>query len=303
LILLQRLRFVIVTGKGGVGKTTVCAVHARALAARGRKVLVAMCHAKERLSAMLGSGPIGPDIAQVAPGIWAVNMDPARALEEYGLMTLKVRLLYRTVFENRYTRAFLRAVPGVEEWSMLGKAWWHTGEVGPDGAPRFDVVLLDAPATGHAVTMLRVPKIIVEVTPPGILRRDAERAREMLTDPERSGVVLVTSPEDMPVVETVELAHALRDDLSMPIAQVVVNRVMPELFSKGERSALAGLQRVSPPAVASGLARAVREGVQADALAKLAIATELEGVPRMFLPLLLEDAATPAAIEALGRSI
>src|ERR1700685_321359 len=127
-------RFLIVTGKGGVGKTTVCAAEATALAAKSKRVLVAMCHAKERLSTMLGSAPIGSDIVEAVPGIWAVNMDPAKAVEEYGLMTLKVRLLYKTVFDNKYARAFLRAVPGLEEWAMLGKAWWHTSEKNEHGS-------------------------------------------------------------------------------------------------------------------------------------------------------------------------
>src|SRR3954452_13862029 len=84
-------RFLIVTGKGGVGKTTVCAAEALALAAKGKRVLIAMCNAKERLSAMLGSELIGPDVKAVAPNVWAVNMDPTRALEEYGAMMLKSR--------------------------------------------------------------------------------------------------------------------------------------------------------------------------------------------------------------------
>src|SRR6516225_3614837 len=87
-VALDSKRFLIVTGKGGVGKTTVCAAEALALAARGKRVLVAMCNAKERLSAMLGSGPIGPDVMQVEENVWAVNMRPENALEEYGVLVL-----------------------------------------------------------------------------------------------------------------------------------------------------------------------------------------------------------------------
>src|SRR5579871_5930938 len=167
-------RFLVVAGKGGVGKTTVCAALATSFAGHGKKVLVAMCNAKERLSTMLGSDLVGPEVSLVAKNVWAVNMTPERALEEYGLMTLKVRALYKAVFENRYTRSFFRAVPGIHDWSMLGKAWWHTTEKNEDGSLRFDAVILDAPATGHGLDMLRVPKVIVDIAPPGILRRDAE---------------------------------------------------------------------------------------------------------------------------------
>ncbi len=300
-------RFLIVTGKGGVGKTTVCAAEAHALAAKGKRVLVAMCHAKERLSTMLGGPPIGHDVVEVAPNIWGVNMDPTSALEEYGLMTLKVRVLYKTVFENRYTRAFLHAVPGLEEWAMLGKAWWHTSETGPHGALKYDVVILDAPATGHGLDMLRVPKIIVEVVPPGILRREAENARTHFKDPTRCGVILVTLPEEMPVTETIELATALTDELSLPLAKVVVNGVIPPLFSKDERAALRLAKVTNQPgavaAICAGQARATRENVQAECLARLSQASALEHVPTSFLPLLFEDAACPEAIFALAKRV
>src|ERR1700753_3988838 len=110
---LANKRFLIVTGKGGVGKTTVCAAEALALAAKGKRVLVAMCNAKERLSTMLGSSAVGPDVTPVAPNVWAVNMEPTRALEEYGAMTLKSRALYKLLFDNKYVRTFFRAVPGM----------------------------------------------------------------------------------------------------------------------------------------------------------------------------------------------
>ena len=106
-------RFLIVAGKGGVGKTTVCAAEAMALAAQGKKVLIAMCNARERLSTMLGSDLIGDEVSLVAKNVWAVNMTPEKALEEYGLMTLRVRALYKAVFDNRYTKTFFRAVPQI----------------------------------------------------------------------------------------------------------------------------------------------------------------------------------------------
>ena len=101
-------------------------------------------------------------------------------------MVLKVPGLYRVVFDNKYVRSFLPAVPGLSEWAMLGKAWFHTTETDERGANRFDVVLLDAPATGHGLDMLRVPKVILEVVPPGILRRDAEtRVEDVPRSPRR----------------------------------------------------------------------------------------------------------------------
>ena len=120
---LPHARFLLVTGKGGVGKTTVCAVLARAYEAEGKRVLVAMCNSKDRLSGMFGSAPIGTEVTTVSKHIDAVNMTPDAAIEEYGMLTLKSRALYKVLFDNRYVRSFLRAVPGLQDWSMLGKAW------------------------------------------------------------------------------------------------------------------------------------------------------------------------------------
>jgi anion-transporting ArsA/GET3 family ATPase len=300
-------RFVIVTGKGGVGKTTVCAAEALALSGQGKRVLVAMCNAKERLSTMLGVPPIGPAVVQVGENLWAVNMTPEVALEEYGALVLRSRALYKTLFDNRYVRTFLRAVPGMQEWAMLGKAWWHTTETlgpGDSGPPRFDVVILDAPATGHGLDMLRVPKVIVNVVPAGLLRRDADRAWALFQDPSKCAIILVTLPEEMPTTETIELAAALRDDLRLPLDRVVVNGVLPPLFSPDERAALAGIGALGDTpgdaALAAGRMRASREAMQAESLARLS--KELAVTP-VRLPLLFEDAATPKGIEELAKRV
>lgn len=302
---LENKRFLIVTGKGGVGKTTVCAAEALALAHRGKRVLICMCNAKERLSTMFGSELIGPEVTPVAPNVWAVNMDPTRALEEYGAMMLKSRTLYKLLFDNRYVRTFFRAVPGMQEWTMLGKAWWHTTETREDGTNMYDVVILDAPATGHGLDMLRVPKVILDVVPPGLLRRDAERAWELFQDPKMCAVVLVTLPEEMPTTETIELAHALERELKLPIGKIVVNCVLPPLFSKEERAILEPLplepiKTPSDAAVMAGRSRALRERVQAHSLARLS--KELPVSPS-FLPQLFEDAAQPKAIKELAKRV
>jgi anion-transporting ArsA/GET3 family ATPase len=297
-------RFVIVTGKGGVGKTTVCAAEALALSAQGKRVLVAMCNAKERLSTMLGVPPLGPHVAQVAENVWAVNILPEIALEEYGALVLRSRALYRTLFDNRYVRTFLRAVPGMQEWAMLGKAWWHTTETRPDGSPRYDVVILDAPATGHGLDMLGVPKVIVDVVPAGLLRRDAERAWALFRDPQACAIVLVTLPEEMPTTETIELARAL-SEMGLPVGRVVVNGVLPPIFSREERAALEALpvfevRTAGDAALHASRERAARERVQAESLNRLS--RDLPVAPS-FIPLLFEDAANPDAIRRLAKRV
>ncbi len=280
-------RFYFVTGKGGVGKTTVASALALSLAARGKRVLICACNAKERFSSLFGAPPLGHDVVAVAENVWAANIDPARAMEEYGLMILRSRTVYRAVFDNRYVRSFFRATPGLYEWAMLGKAWFHAVEPSPDGAPPYDAVILDAPATGHGLDMLRVPKVIVDVVPPGILRRDAERAWEMFRDERQTGVVIVTLPEDMPVNETLELSQALTSELGLHVSEVVVNGMIPPLFSAPERASLLAPRDVTEGtpggvAVAAGARRALRERIQAEAIARLG--RELSA-PKTYVPL------------------
>src|SRR5882724_3428989 len=276
-------RFLFITGKGGVGKTTVTAALARALAERGLRVLVTVCGAKERLSTLLGAPPLGSAISAISPNIWGVRLVSEVALREYGTLKLKNRVLVDAIFDSKYVTGFLSGTPGLKEWSLLGKAWYHAIEEEPDGRPRFDVVLFDAPATGHGLDMLRVPKVIVDIAPPGVLRSDAERAWEMFRDPSRSGVVVVTLPEEMPTNETLELCAAVQGELTLPIAEIVVNSLLPMLFSSAEQGELVRLGALThelalvpgrgsrgASVLDSGVRRAVRERIQEQCLERLA---------------------------------
>ena len=221
--------FLFVAGKGGVGRTTVSGALALAAAGLGKRVLVAMCNAPDRLSPMLGVAPIGTEIQTILPGIDAVNMTPQTALQEYGRIHLKVGAVYRAIFENRLVMSFLQGTPGLESWSLLGKAYYHAHEQ-KDGRPRYDLVIVDGPATGHALDMLRTPRTFREM----VRRGDAPRGRssvELFTDPERSAFALLSLPEDMPVNETLELAGTLDKELGLPVGAVLLNRHCGTVFA------------------------------------------------------------------------
>jgi anion-transporting ArsA/GET3 family ATPase len=304
---LDTRRFLFVTGKGGVGKTSVSAALALALAGRGKRVLIAMCGAHERLSSILGTPPIGHEIQELADGVWATNIDAERAMEEYGHIVLKVKTVAKAVFQNKYTSSFFRAVPGLHDWAMLGKAWYHTTEQREDGQPRFDVVLFDAPSTGHGLDMLRVPKVILDIVPPGVLRRDAELAWELFRDPARSGVVVVTLPEEMPTTETIELVRTLRNELSLPVHRLIINAMHEPLFSPAERKALLEdpelldvahtLVDRGDRALAVAAHRAAREALEARCVQRLD--NEL-GIHRTILPYLLDGAGTSEGTRQLA---
>jgi anion-transporting ArsA/GET3 family ATPase len=220
-------RLLILSGKGGVGRTTVAAALARAAVHAGKRVLVAQMDSPERLARLLGHAvAIGPEITPVSDGLDAVNMTPKSAMRQYGLMVLRYETLYRTMFENKAVQGFLGAVPGLDAYSMLGKAWWHTAEL-QNGRPRYDLVILDGPASGHSATMLRIPQAIIEAMPKGPLSRDAGAMRDLFRDAARTAFVIVTLAEDLPARETAELARTARGPLALPLGPLVVNGLPP----------------------------------------------------------------------------
>ena len=201
-----RLR--IVTGKGGTGKTVVATALALAEARRGRTTLLAEAHGQHRVAALLGCTPGGPEIMPVTPNLFAVDMDVQAAIREYALLVLRFEALYRAVFENRVIRRFIRLIPSLGELVMLGKLWYHEQETSEHG-PRFDVIVFDAPATGHALAMLRAPALVEHAVPPGPLRDITRNLQALLRDHARTAVHVVTTPEEMPVSEASDIAAAV----------------------------------------------------------------------------------------------
>ncbi|MES1183622.1 MAG: ArsA family ATPase [Myxococcales bacterium] len=297
-------RFLFVTGKGGVGKTSVVAALAERFARAGKRVLVAETSPKEHISGLFGRASLPTQITELSPRLFGVLLDADVALKEYGALVLKSERLVSALFDNKLVQGFFHGAPGLKEWAALGKAWYHSTERLADGSPRFDVVILDAPATGHGLDMLRVPKTIIDLSPPGVLRSDAERAWAQFRDPLQSGVVVVTLPEEMPTNESLELCSALRGELGLPLLALVVNQVVPNLFGAAERDALADLEEPSESdpaslALAAGIRRAAREQVQSQSLERLA---QL-GAPLLQLPFLLEGAASLPAVGKLVQAL
>ena len=224
-------RLILVVGKGGVGRSTVAAAIAGQAAQRGHRTLLFETNANDRFGTYFDKPSVGTELVQLAENLWAVNTNPGHALEEYGLMILKFRSVYEMVFENRVTKAFLRAIPGLDDYALLGKAWYHTTEE-KRGKPIWDTVVFDMPASGHAASMLRVPWVITETVPEGPLTRDAREVKALLCDPMRTAPVLVTLAEEMPVNEAIELEQKLTA-LGIVPQHIVCNQVYPQHFPAG----------------------------------------------------------------------
>jgi len=221
-------RLILVLGKGGVGRSTVAAALASRLAARGKRTLLYQANANDRFGMYFNKPALGTEVTELAPNLCGVNTNPAAALAEYGMMVLKFKSVYEMVFENRITKAFLRAVPGLDDYSLLGKAWFHVEEQ-HRGQPVWNSVVFDMPASGHSISTLRIPWSIGDTVPEGPLTKDAHAIRQLLCDPSRTAAVIVTLAEEMPVNEACELEDKLTG-LGIVPQHVICNQIYPPHF-------------------------------------------------------------------------
>ncbi len=287
------MQFIVIGGKGGVGRTTVAAALATVLARGGRRVLLTHVRTQQRMDRLLGCGVIDETIRHVEQNLWAVNMNPRAALRERGMMVLKLESVYRAVMDNRLVKHFLKAVPSLDEYSMLGKAWFHTTEM-RDGRPRFDTVVFDGQATGHLITMLRIPQVIMESVPDGPLTRDAIQIQRMLTDPARTRLWIVTLAEEMPATESVDLHTAAVEDLNITPSRLVINGLYPDTYERTPHlgqalERLAGCDTLDPavaPMVASARTLAARREINRRYLKVLRerIPLPVTELPHLFVP-------------------
>lgn len=297
-------RLILVVGKGGVGRSTVAAAIAGQCAARGRKTLLYEVNANDRFGSYFDKPPVGTEVTALAPNLAGVNATPASALEEYGLMILKFKSVYEMVFENRVTRAFLRAIPGLDDYALLGKAWFHTTEE-KRGKPIWDTVVFDMPASGHSISMLRIPWVITDTVPEGPLTRDARTVKELLTDPARTAAVLVTLAEEMPVNEAIELEAKL-SSFGIKPQHVVCNQVYPQHFAAGSPVA----KVIDALAADPNLASPLRELVEHSSLSRdrrllneryYAELTKRTKTPVSVLPMMFAPSLDAAHVRKLGQ--
>jgi anion-transporting ArsA/GET3 family ATPase len=300
-------RLILVVGKGGVGRSTVAAALAARSAAAGRQTLLFEANANDRWGEMFGAKEVDAEIRRLENNLYAVNTNPEAALEEYGLMVLRFRRVYNMVFENRLVKGFIHAVPGMEDYSVLGKVWYHTTET-RRGRPVWDTTIFDMPASGHSLSMLRIPRVILDAVPEGPLTRDARSLSDLLHDRDRTAVVLVTLAEEMPVNEATELTERLDSELGIAVDRLVVNQVVPDRFPPGStnRAVLDALGEATPgdPELAAiaahAAATAARRDLQRVYIDRLAAAID---APRIELPALFVDSIGRAELDELGEKL
>jgi anion-transporting ArsA/GET3 family ATPase len=219
-----------------VGKTTVAAALGLVAARRGQRTIVAEVARRDDVSRALGGEGIQEE--ELAPGLHHVSIDPERAMELY--LTDQLPSALAELLSSSRTFTYLAAAtPGMRELLTVGKVWELAQEDRrAPGATPYDLVVLDAPATGHGVAILSAPRTFARTARVGRIARQGRTIDAMVTDPARTGVVAVARPEEMPVTETLSLQDALRDEVGLDVGLVVANAVLPQRFSAAEAVAL-----------------------------------------------------------------
>ncbi len=299
----RRLHFVV--GKGGVGKTTVAAALARCAAASGRRTLAVEMDTVGRLPTVLGLTGATTETRLVAPNLAVLSIDGRTALEEYLGLVVPVKRLLHTVFSSRIYQYFVAAAPGLKELMTIGKIWYEATRL-EGGRPAWDIIVVDAPATGHSLQYLRMPQAARDTFGAGLVQREAAKIVDLLQDPHTTAVNLVTLAEEMPVAETLETCAQLADPLALPMGWVVVNRLHRRRF---DPDVLAALEAAAPAGDGALLACVAERAAEEHGWATINAANLVRlregigGVPMVELPYLFVEEFGTAELDVLAGMI
>jgi anion-transporting ArsA/GET3 family ATPase len=298
-------RLVIVTGKGGVGKSTVALALGLAAAAEGRRTIVCEVSAAEHTSRVFHRAEVGFHEVEMAENLWAISIDPDEAMREYVLLQLRVRAMRDMLFRSRIFTYLAAATPGLRELVTIGKIW----EVSqPDRKVKkgreYDLVIVDAPATGHGVGFLQTPRTFANIARVGPIKAQAEALETFIVNHRKTGVAIVALPEEMAVNETAALERALVDEVGVSVDRVYMNALYPERFSKDDLERLdEACARANGPlraAYRAAVSQSRRAAAQREQLARLA---ELIGSPVRTLPFVFKPTLGESEIHGLAEAV
>jgi len=309
---LLRKRLVFLSGKGGVGKSVVGLALALAARDRGKRVLLAEIGSPLEAARYLGAPPSGPRESEVAPGVFTVNLDPTTVMDEYVRHVVKIEMFVRRILESPIYHRFFAAAPGLKELMTLGKLMvlveaherWSK-------RPLYDLVLVDAPATGHGLSLLKVPIAASEAVPVGPVGHNARRILALLRDKKKTGLVIVTMPEEMAVVEAMQFHRLAIDEVGIEAQAVVLNACHERRFSEAQErevlrlSALGAEGRLEPGIPLAGALRAARRQLRRAKLTRF-YQTRLKRslpLPLVSLPYLFRESLGPDDLRLLAERL
>jgi anion-transporting ArsA/GET3 family ATPase len=298
-------RLVLVTGKGGVGKTTVAASMGLMAARRGKRTIVCEVAEQERMSSAFGVEGIGYSESELAPGLNAISIAPERAKQEWLQHQLRSGALAGILGHSRLFQYLTAAAPGLDELVTIGKIWElaQLQRKTPKAAP-YDLVLVDAPATGHGLALLRAPRTYAEIARVGPIRRQALMIDGFLSDPASTGVVAVALPEEMAVAETLELGERLHEQMSRGLDAIVANGLYPERFTTAEAEQIQCLDGRGSPEARAALRAALFEHHWARGQrAELRRLRRGADAPVLTLPYLFEEDLSLDDLDRLSREL
>jgi len=229
---LSRRKLIVVTGKGGVGKTAITAALGRTLAKAGRQVLLLEVDPRENLHHLLDVPPSGGEVVEVTLRLFLQNLKPQAVIDAIVESRLPMQFLVHRVQKSPVYQRFTEGAPGLEQMAVLGHALQLVRGDDSPPLPRLDTVVLDAPATGHGVALLNAPRLFAETLGKGPVSELAHEVADFVAEPENCGVVVVTTAEEMPVQEALELRERLENEFRRPPELLVVNGLYPELPAK-----------------------------------------------------------------------
>jgi anion-transporting ArsA/GET3 family ATPase len=298
-------RLVFVTGKGGTGKTTVTAALGLIAARQGKRTMVCEVAEQSRIPNLFGLDGAGFEEVEVGENLWAISVDPEHAREEWLRFQLRSGVAAGMLSSSRIFSYLAAAAPGLSELVTVGKVWELAQlERKTSKASPYDVVIVDAPATGHGIAMLRAPKTFRDATRVGPIASQANHIHNFLADPRQTAVVAVALAEDMPVNETLDLGDRLQDEMGQHLQTIVVNAVYPERFSGAEAEAIAKANGRPSPAARDALAAALSEHerarLQRSHLRRLKRDAD---APVNTLPFLFEPTIGSEQVETLSREL
>ena len=298
-------RLVIVTGKGGVGKSTVSLALGLAAAAEGRRTIVCEVSSQEHTSRVFHRAEVGFHEVEMVDNLWTISIDPDEAMREYVLLQLKVRAMRDLLFRSRIFTYLAAATPGLRELVTIGKIW----EIAQPNRKvkrgrNYDLVIVDAPATAQGVAFLQAPRTFANIARVGPIKAQAEALEALIVNHRRTGVAIVALPEEMPVNETVALERQLTGELDVAVDRVYMNGLYPERFSKDDLERLdeAAAKANGPLRAAhrAAVSQSRRAAAQREQLARLA---ELVGTPVRTLPFVFKPTLGEAEIHGLAEAV